>query len=246
MAELSNCPMLDTITPLMSWNNTPACTPRRTTPACTPRRTTPTMPTPRGTPMLSRSPRTTPHLTPRSTPRATPRATPVPTPQMQRRGYDFRSPSASSSHLSVLDDLLMPPPRRKYVQAPEIFSSFTSQTVEEGGSVEFKCFISCAPLTTTTWERDGIPMLSGANISLMEKTGVRMLKLHSVKMGDAGNYRMTITNKSGFTNCAATLIVKRRATSRPKEASRSISTTQGYYPSRLYSNSYHYNTIRYL
>ena len=43
---------------------------------------------------------------------------------------------------------------------------------QEGGSVEFKCFVSCAPLTTTTWERDGIPMIPGANISLTEKTGV--------------------------------------------------------------------------
>ncbi len=35
-----------------------------------------------------------------------------------------------------------------------------------------------------------------------------MLKLHSVKMGDGGTYRMTITNKSGVTNCSAALIVK--------------------------------------
>jgi len=263
MAELCNCPMLDNITPFMSWTNTPAATPRLTTPAATPRRNTPTM---RGTPgMLTPTRLTpTPRLTPRATPRATPCATPTPTPTLQRRGYDLRTPSASSSHLSVLEDMMMPPPRRKYVQAPEIFSSLTSQTIEEGGSVEFKCFVSCAPLTTTTWERDGIPMIPGANISLTEKTGVRMLKLHNVKIGDGGTYRMAISNKSGFTNCSACLIVKKRAAYRPKETSSRTSvtsssshgysssshgyssSTHSYYPSRLYSNQSSYNSVRYL
>ena len=35
-----------------------------------------------------------------------------------------------------------------------------------------------------------------------------MLKLHNVKIGDGGTYRMAISNKSGFTNCSACLIVK--------------------------------------
>ena len=89
MAELCNCPMLDNITPFMSWTNTPAATPRLTTPAATPRRNTPTM---RGTPgMLTPTRLTpTPRLTPRATPRATPCATPTPTPTLQRRGYDLR------------------------------------------------------------------------------------------------------------------------------------------------------------
>jgi len=261
MAELCNCPMLDTMTPLMSWSNTPIVTPRGT-PMLS--RRTP-LPTPRGTPMLS--PRQTPKISPRTTPRATP------TPQLPRRGYEHRSPSITSSHLSIVEDMLMPPPRRKYVQAPEIFSSFSNQTIEEGGSVEFKCFVSCAPLTTTTWERDGVPMLSGTNISLSEKTGMRILKLHNVKMGDAGTYRMTITNKSGFTNCSAMLNVTRRTSVRAKEYSgsassgsnRNMSTSHHFYPTRLYSsynssspNSYtssyassstyisSYNSVRYL
>jgi hypothetical protein len=33
-----------------------------------------------------------------------------------------------------LDDFFMPPARRRYVQAPEIFSSFSSKTVDEGAS----------------------------------------------------------------------------------------------------------------
>ena len=44
--------------------------------------------------------------------------------------------------------------------------------VDEGSTAELKCFISCAPLTTTTWEKDGMPLLSNNLISLSEKTGV--------------------------------------------------------------------------
>ena len=155
MVELCNCPMLDTITPLMSWTNTPIATPRRTP-----------IPTPHGTPLM------TPRATPRCTPRTTPRATP--TPSLGRRGYDYRSPSVCSNY-STIEDLILPPPRRKFVQAPEIFSSFTSKTCDEGSMVEFKCFISCAPLTTTTWEKDNMPVISGSHIVCTEKTGVSQL-----------------------------------------------------------------------
>ena len=166
MVELCNCPMLDSITPLMSWSNTPIGTPRRTP-----------LPTPHGTPLI------TPRATPRCTPRGTPRATPTP---MSRIGYnpgEYRSPSRTS----MLRDDDAPPPRRRFVQAPEIFSSFSSKQVhfhkespifatkkkvDEGSTAELKCFISCAPLTTTTWEKDGMPLLSNNLISLSEKTGV--------------------------------------------------------------------------
>ena len=43
--------------------------------------------------------------------------------------------------------------------------------VPECEPVELKCFISCAPLTTTSWEKDGQPLLSSSSISLSEKTG---------------------------------------------------------------------------
>ena len=108
MVELCNCPMLDSITPLMSWSNTPIGTPRRTP-----------LPTPHGTPLI------TPRATPRCTPRGTPRATPTP---MSRIGYnpgEYRSPSRTS----MLRDDDAPPPRRRFVQAPEIFSSFSSKQV---------------------------------------------------------------------------------------------------------------------
>ena len=74
--------------------------------------------------------------------------------------------------------------------------------------MELKCFISCAPLTTTTWEKDGIPLLSSNLISLSEKTGVRTMTLHCAKPGDSGSYRMTITNSSGTASCAANITVR--------------------------------------
>ena len=109
MVELCNCPMLDSITPLMSWSNTPIGTPRRTP-----------LPTPHGTPLI------TPRATPRCTPRGTPRATPTP---MSRMGYnpgEYRSPSRTS----MMREEDAPPPRRRFVQAPEIFSSFSSKQVQ--------------------------------------------------------------------------------------------------------------------
>ena len=126
MVELCNCPMLDSITPLMSWSNTPIGTPRRTP-----------LPTPHGTPLI------TPRATPRCTPRGTPRATPTP---MSRMGYnpgEYRSPSRTS----MLREEDAPPPRRRFVQAPEIFSSFSSK------QVSFDTFLSRS-LFTGRWMRE--------------------------------------------------------------------------------------------
>ena len=181
MRELCNCPMLDSLTPLMSWSNTPVGTPRRT-------------PLP--------SPHYTPLLTPRATPRSTPLATPRTTPQRLLPTRDFLSPVPPHSQTT--------PRGRRFVQAPEIYSSFSSRSVEEGGSVELKCFISCAPLTTTTWEKDGTPLMSGSRVSISEKTGMRVLTLTRATPADAGNYRMTITNTCGVANCSANIDVKRK------------------------------------
>merc|ERR1719154_18828 len=181
MEELCNCPMLDAITPMMSWSNTPIGTPRRT-------------------------PLPTPHATPLLTPRGTPSRG---TPSLPRRsyGHDIRSPSRNSNYG---EDIIVPPPRKRFVQAPEIFSSFSSKQVEEGSSVELKCFVSCAPLTTTTWEKDNLPLVSNPQLMLSEKTGVRTLIIHNSKLGDAGAYRMTITNSSGVKSCTAILTVKKK------------------------------------
>jgi len=226
MAELCNCPMLDSITPLMSWSNTPIATPRRTP-----------LPTPHGTP------RATPRATPRVTPFSTPRATP--TPSLGRRGYDLRSPSVSST-VSGMDDFVMPPPRRKFVQAPEIFSSFSNKAVEEGSTVEYKCFVSCAPLTTTTWEKDNMPIISGSQVTLSEKTGVRVLTIHCARTIDAGSYRMTITNKSGVSTCSANLTVKRKKLVPAEPVSTSSRGIYSYSSRRSYSSYSPYSSVRYL
>ena len=184
MRSLCNCPMLDSVTPLMSWRNTPiAGTPRRT---------------PLPSPLM---------LTPRATPRPTPRATPrgTPTPSRMSHGPELRSPSRTSN---IEESEMIAPFRRKFIQAPEIFSSFSSKEVEEGEAVELKCFISCAPQTISVWEKDNIPLVSSPGLSLTEKTGVRTLIIQSAKLGDAGVYRLTISNSSGSGSCSAIVTVR--------------------------------------
>jgi len=192
-AELCNCPMLDPYTPVMSWGNSPCATPRRTP-----------LPTPLATPTM----------TPRATPRLTPRSTPTPGQQGFRKspGFsmaeDFRSPSRSAA-----EDFLTVPPRKKYIQAPEIYSPFSNKQADEGSLVELKCFLSCAPITSTAWEKDNVPILPGPNITLAEKAGVRTLIINSIKPGDAGSYKIIVTNASGSVSCAANVSVRRRTTS---------------------------------
>ena len=182
---LANCPMLDSVTPMMSWRNTPiGGTPRRT---------------PLPSPLCL-----TPRVTPRPTPRATPRGTP--TPSRRSHGPELRSPSRNSN--TEESEMMMAPFRRKFIQAPEIFSSFSSKEVEEGETVELKCFISCAPQTVSVWEKDNIPLVSCPGLSLSEKTGVRTLMIQNAKLGDAGVYRLTITNTSGSGSCSAIVTVK--------------------------------------
>lgn len=190
-AELCNCPMLDPFTPVMSWSNTPCATPRRTP-----------LPTPLSTPVM----------TPRATPRLTPRSTPTPGQQAYRSPYsmadDFRSPSRGAG-----EEYLAVPPRKKYIQAPEIYSPFSNKQADEGSLVELKCFLSCAPLNSTSWEKDCLPISQGPNITLSEKAGVRTLTINSVKPGDAGSYKIVVANASGTVSCSANVSVRRRTTS---------------------------------
>ena len=79
---------------------------------------------------------------------------------------------------------------------------------EEGSTVELKCFISCAPQTVSVWEKDNIPLVSCPGLSLSEKTGVRTLMIQNAKLGDAGVYRLTISNTSGSGSCSAIVTVK--------------------------------------
>ena len=74
--------------------------------------------------------------------------------------------------------------------------------------MELKCFISCAPQTTTLWEKDNIPLVSCPGLSLSEKTGVRTLAIPATKLGDAGVYRLTISNSSGSGSCSAIVTIK--------------------------------------
>ena len=150
----------------------------------------------------------TPLITPQATPRPTPRATPrgTPTPSRMSQGHDFRSPSRTS--MLEETEALMAPFRKKFIQAPEIFSSFSNKEVEEGETLELKCFISCAPQTVTMWEKDNIPLVSSPFMSLSEKTGVRTLMIPNAKLGDGGVYRLTISNSSGQGSCSAIVTVK--------------------------------------
>ena len=74
--------------------------------------------------------------------------------------------------------------------------------------MELKCFTSCAAQTSTQWEKDNIPLVSNPQLMLSEKTGVRTLLIHNAKLGDAGVYRMNLTNPTGTTSCSAIVVVK--------------------------------------
>jgi len=127
--------------------------------------------------------------------------------------------------------MMVPPSRKRFVQAPEIFSSFSSKQVDEGASVELKCFISCAPLTQTNWEKDNLPLVSNNQMMLSEKTGVRTMIIHNAKLGDSGAYRMTITNSSGSTSCTAILTVKKKSSGSQYYASSQLSVPRSPYSS---------------
>merc|ERR1719339_17285 len=133
----------------------------------------------------------------------------------------------------------------KHFSSAVLPSSFSSKQVDEGSTAELKCFISCAPLTTTTWEKDGMPLLSNNLISLSEKTGVRTMLLHSAKPGDSGTYRMTITNSSGTASCSASLSIRRKTTSyTPTPTPSHLSVPRSPYSSLGRSSSTSYSSGR--
>merc|ERR1712083_63724 len=95
----------------------------------------------------------------------------------------------------------------------------------------------------TTWEKDGMPLLSNNLISLSEKTGVRTMLLHSAKPGDSGTYRMTITNSSGTASCSASLSIRRKTTSyTPTQTPSHLSVPRSPYSSLGRSSSTSYSS----
>lgn len=106
--------------------------------------------------------------------------------------------------------------RRHKCAAPKFYAVPHNRLAEEGETVRFQCAVAGHPAPWSTWDRDGVIVMSTNRITVKEKDDVRILEIEQVTSEDAGLYRVTIENEYGRMEATARLDVlsSRRSTGR--------------------------------
>lgn len=134
-------------------------------------------------------------LSANSTPRSTPRTTPI-------RGLSpmplaYRTRDGSKQRHAA----------HHRIAAPKFFAVPYNRLAEEGETVQFQCAVAGHPLPWSTWDRDGIIVMSTGRITVKEHDDIRTLEIEQVTADDAGLYRITIENEYGRMEATARLDV---------------------------------------
>lgn len=99
------------------------------------------------------------------------------------------------------------PKRRHKCAAPKFYAVPHNRLAEEGETVRFQCAVAGHPAPWSTWDRDGVIVMSTNRITVKEKDDIRILEIEQVTSEDAGLYRVTIENEFGRMEATARLDV---------------------------------------
>lgn len=97
--------------------------------------------------------------------------------------------------------------RRHKCAAPKFYAVPHNRLAEEGETIRFQCAVAGHPAPWSTWDRDGVIVMSTNRITVKEKDDIRILEIEQVTSEDAGLYRVTIENEFGRMEATARLDV---------------------------------------
>ena len=91
---------------------------------------------------------------------------------------------------------------------PQFSITFTPCEVNEGKIASFGCRVTGEPTPDLTWFYKDEPLELTGRYSVVERDGLQVLQFTDVTPEDAGEYKVTATNKFGDDSCTASLEVK--------------------------------------
>lgn len=97
---------------------------------------------------------------------------------------------------------------KELVVAPKFVERFTTITVKEGEPVVLNARAVGTPIPRITWQKDGIPIVPGPEVSISTNGGASTLDIRRAKASDAAWYQCTAQNVAGSTATRARLFVE--------------------------------------
>ena len=92
-------------------------------------------------------------------------------------------------------------------QAPKVLKQLKEQKIVEGSDCKFELKYSGEPGPTVDWKKNGKEIILGRRLEVINKEGVTMLRILSVRKSDSGEYTVLLTNKHGSESSSARLSI---------------------------------------
>lgn len=106
---------------------------------------------------------------------------------------------------------------KEQIVAPKFVERFSTVSVKEGETVVLSARAVGNPVPTISWQKDGVPLLPNANVTISSRDGASTLEIRSASQTDAGWLQCTAQNSAGSTATRARLFVE-KAKEEVKEA----------------------------
>ncbi|XP_033606475.1 titin isoform X1 [Cryptotermes secundus] len=105
---------------------------------------------------------------------------------------------------------------KEQVVAPKFVERFTTVHVKEGEPVVLNARAVGTPIPRITWQKDGVPVVSGPDVHITIDSGASTLDIPRAKASDAAWYQCTAQNVAGSTATRARLFVETPKGSAPE------------------------------
>lgn len=123
-------------------------------------------------------------------------------PQMQQKSIvNFIKPSGNET-MQELPKIV-----RKNV-SPRFVAPLVGKIVDQGSDVMLEAIVDGYPVPELTLTKNGEPLSSSANVSIVHKLNKINIELRNVGIDDAGRYSCTATNPAGSSTSTADVVVK--------------------------------------
>ena len=92
-------------------------------------------------------------------------------------------------------------------EAPKILTHLKNQSVLEGNDCILEVKYTGEPCPTVDWRKNGKEINLGRRLQIVNKEGITMLRILSIRKSDSGEYTVLLTNKLGTESSTANVTI---------------------------------------